>query len=200
MSRELTGRRCSPEAKVVIYVVDQEAAKRDLSLPSKLADSANLAKFVRNVLPGILEGMKAKYGWADLPRTVIHDKASYMVTSQHQRLQITFAEALRAGGFRSWVGGASGTESTQWLAKKLGDVYPHETLIAHIRRLLDGDFNTSRIFETPAQFTARMKKVEEHLNSDRFAAPGGGGLLALAKELPDRCREVVRRGGERIPK
>jgi uncharacterized protein (UPF0303 family) len=39
-----------------------------------------------------------------------------------------------------------------------------------------------------------------HLNSDRFAAPGGGGLLALAKELPERCREVIRRQGERIPK
>jgi len=144
--------------------------------------------------------MKVKYGWSDLPRSVVHDKASYMVTHSHQRLQITFAEALRAGGFRSWVGGDSGHDTTKWLVKKWGDVYPHETLIAHIRRLLDGDFSTNKIFETPAQLTARMKKVEEHLNSDNFAAPGGGGLLALAKELPDRCREVVKRQGERIPK
>ena len=37
-------------------------------------------------------------------------------------------------------------------------------------------------------------------NSDSFAAPDGGGLLALAKELPDKCREVIKRQGERIPK
>ena len=33
-----------------------------------------------------------------------------------------------------------------------------------------------------------------------FAAPGGGGLLALAKETLGRCEELVRRQGERLPK
>ena len=44
-----------------------------------------------------------------------------------------------------------------------------------------------------------MKRVEGHLNSDRFAAPGDGGLLAPAKELPERCRKVIE-NGERFPK
>ena len=38
---------------------------------------------------------------------------------------------------------------------------------------------------------------------DRFgigAAVGGGGLTALAREWYWRCQEVVRRGGERLPK
>ena len=72
--------------------------------------------------------------------------------------------------------------------------------ISHIRRLLDREFTCRKLFESPSKFTRRMKQMEEHLNSDRFVAPGGGGLLALAKELPDRCREVIKRKGERIPK
>ena len=185
---------------VYIYVVDAEAAKQDPSLPAKLNDSTNLAKFVSNVLPEILQRMKTQHGWSDLPRTVVHDKASYMCTAPHQRLQISFAEALRAGGFKSWVGGESGHDSTTWLVKKWGDVYVHETLISHIRRLLDREFCCNELFESPTEFTRRMKQVEGHLNSKSFAAPGGGGLLALAKELPNRCREVIKRGGERIPK
>jgi hypothetical protein len=144
--------------------------------------------------------MKSKYDWADLPRTVVHDKASYFVTAKHERLQIDFAEALRAENFRSWAGGEDGAASTKWLVKKLGDLYVHETLIAHIRRLLDNDFATTHLFETPAQFTERMGKVERHLNSKAFAAPRGGGLLALAKETLGRCQELVNRGGERLPK
>jgi hypothetical protein len=185
---------------VVIYIVDQAAAAEDPRLPSKLSDSANVAKFVRHVLPGILQRMKTKYNWADVPRTVVHDKASYFVTARHERLQIDFAESLRAERFRSWVGGEDGTESTKWLVKKLGDLYVHETLIAHIRRLLESDFATTHLFETPAQFGERMLKVERHLNSRDFAAPGGGGLLALAKETLGRCDELVRLKGERIPK
>ena len=38
--------------KILIYVLDKEAAKEDPALPEKLTDSKNLAKFVRNVLPG----------------------------------------------------------------------------------------------------------------------------------------------------
>ena len=88
----------------------------------------------------------------------------------------------------------------QSLAKLLGDLYLHETLISHIRRLLDNDFAPERIDETPRQFRARMQKVEDHLNSPAFKAPGGQGLMGLAKELRPRCEELVRRKGERLPK
>ena len=73
------------------------------------------------------------------------------------------------------------------MVRKWGDVYPHETLIAHIRRLLDQEFVSSRLSETPAQFKQRLQRVEDHLNSPAFAAPGGTGLLGLAKELRPRC-------------
>ena len=42
--------------------------------------------------------------------------------------------------------------------------------------------------------------VEDHMNSPAFAACGGSGLEGLAKELRNRCEEVVRRRGERLPK
>ena len=109
-----------------------------------------------------------------------------------------FAEALHKGGFRSWVG--DGTASTKWLVKKWGDVYVHETLISHIRRLLDTDFATTKVQETPKQFMSRMQKVEDHLNSEDFAAPNGGGLRSLAKEMFSRCNKVIKLQGERIPK
>ena len=185
--------------KVRIYVVDTEAARDDTRLPQKLADSVNLAKFVRHVLPAELEQMQAEHDWHDLPRVVVHDKASYMVTAQHERLQVGFAAALQESGFRSWVG-ADSAATTKWLVKKFGDVYVHETLIAHIRRLLDTDFVATKINESPPQFKQRMKRVEDHLNSDAFAAPNGTGLLGLAKELRSRCEEVIRRKGQRIPK
>ena len=46
-----------------------------------------------------------------------------------------------------------------------------------------------------------MQKVEDFMNSDAFAAEDGGrGLPGLAKEMLDRCAEVVKRKGDRIPK
>ena len=36
--------------------------------------------------------------------------------------------------------------------------------------------------------------------SENFAAPDGGGLGALAKEMFGRCQEVIDLKGERIPK
>ncbi len=51
-----------------------------------------------------------------------------------------------------------------------------------------------------AHFKARMQRVEDHMNSDAFAAPDGTGLLGLAKELKSRCEEVVKSGGRCIPK
>ena len=130
---------------------------------------------------------------------MVHDNASYMVTNQHERLHVTFAQALVAAGFRSWIGGIH--DSTKWLVKKFGDVYLHETVVAHIRRLLATDFNSTKLEETPAQFKRRMKRVEDHMNSKDFAAANRGrGLRGLAKELLDRCDRVIALEGERIPK
>ena len=86
------------------------------------------------------------------------------------------------------------------MVKKLGDVYLHETVISHVRRLLDGALAHRKIYETPEHIVTRMKKVETHMNSASFKAPDGRGLEGLAKDLKWRCEEVVRLKGERIPK
>ena len=112
-----------------------------------------------------------------------------MVSPAHERLQVRFAAALQEASFTSWVGDSDA--QTGWMVRKWGDVYPHETLIAHLRRLLDQEFVASKLSETPAQFKQRLQRVEDHLNSAAFAAPGGTGLLGLAKELRPRCQRVV---------
>ena len=90
---------------------------------------------------------------------------------------------------------------SNWLVKKLGDLYLHETAISHIRRLLGDDFACTHLGETPSHFRGRMDKVENHMNSIAFArAGGGGGLEKLAKELRPRCQELIRLKGERLPK
>ena len=183
-----------------IYVCDPAVAAEDDRHPASLADSQNVAKFVRHVLPQILLEMKKAYKWTTLPKTVVHDKASYMVTTAHERLNGTFAKGLRDGGFKSWIG-PDLNSSTEWLAKKWGDVYLHETVNSHIHRLLDTDFACPRLHETLAQFAVRVKKVEKYMNSPQFKAKDGGrGLLGLAQDLRKRCQEVVDRSGERIPK
>ena len=50
------------------------------------------------------------------------------------------------------------------------------------------------------QFKSRLQKVEDHLNSETFAAPDGGGLRALAKEMLGRCKQVIDLKGKRVPK
>ena len=98
-----------------------------------------------------------------------------------------FAQALDDGGFTSWIGGNH--ETTSWLVPKWGDVHLHETVISHIRRLLDTDFACTRLGETPSQFAKRMKKVENYMNSDAFAkADGGRGLMGW----PTTCQHVAR--------
>ena len=89
-----------------------------------------------------------------------------------------------AAGFRSWIGGIH--DSTKWLVEKFGDVCLRETVVAHIRRLLATEFNSSKLEKTPAQFKRRMKCVEDHMNSKHFAAANGGSLRGLAKELLDQ--------------
>ena len=96
------------------------------------------------------------------------------------------------------MGGPSA--NTGWLVAKWGDVYVHETLIAHIRRLLDTEYTCATPGETVAHFKARMQKVEAHLNSPEFTLPGGRGLEGLARDMLARCAEVVTRKGQRIPK
>lgn len=142
--------------------------------------------------------MKAKHKWTTIPRTVVHDKASYMVSAAAQRLNAPFAVALKDAGFRSWVGGIS--DSTEWLVGKLGDLYLHETLISHIRRLLDQDFVSQKLHETIPQFKKRVLQVVNHLNSDSFSAPNGEGLPGLARRLRERCSAIVLLKGERLPK
>ena len=121
-----------------------------------------------------------------------------MVTSAHDRLQLSFAGALEAAGLASWTGGVSG--STRWLVKKFGDVYIHETVISHIRRLLDDEFACQKLGESPQHFAARMLKIQGYMNSPAFAGKVGGGLEALAADLRPRCQKVVQLKGQRIPK
>ena len=142
--------------------------------------------------------MTNTYKWKSTPRTIVHDKASYMVSPHHDRLQMVFAKGLVEGGLKSWLGAPS--DSTEWLSARWGDVYPHETAISHVRRLLDTEYMCARTHETEQQFRLRMRKVERHMNSTAFAAVGGRGLLGLCKGMRSRCEDVIRRGGERIPK
>ena len=69
---------------------------------------------MRNILPGILGDMKVEYGWRTLPRTIVHDKASYMVAARYDRLQVVFAQALVGAGFKSWLG-----DKASWCLKRL---------------------------------------------------------------------------------
>ena len=119
-----------------------------------------------------------------------------MVTNSHERLHITFAEALAQAGLKSWIGGPHAT--SKWLVSRLGDLYLHETVISHIRRLLENRFPCLHAQETVAQFRARMDRVVQHMNSDEFGT--GGGLPSLARDLRQRCQELVRLNGERLPK
>ena len=182
--------------KVSIYVCDAEAARRDVKLPARLNDGAELAKFIRNVLPGILSDMQLLHGWSRAPRTVVHDKASYFVAPRSQHLTSTFADALRGAKLKSWLGDADADCS--WLAGRLGDVYPHETVISHIRRGLDHRFPRSTPGETRSRFANRMAKVEAYMNSAEFQARDGGGLASLTESLRERCRRVAHLDGERL--
>ena len=108
------------------------------------------------------------------PPSVIHHRC-IMVTHAHERLNGTFANALKAAGFISWVG-KDLTSPTNWLVKKFGDVYLHETANSHIHRLLDTDFACRRLRETVPQFKTRVKKLETFMNSKKFKAKKGGGV------------------------
>ena len=53
------------------------------------------------------------------------------------------------------------------------------------------------LYETPVQLAARMSKVEHHLNYDMG---DGDSLLNLGKDLHQRCGELKKLRGERLPK
>ena len=94
--------------------------------------------------------------------------------------------------FTSWA-----DEDCTWLAKCLGDFYPHETVISHVRRLLATKFSKCSLWETPGQFKARMLKVEEYMN---YQMGNGESLQNLGKELLERAERLKRLKGERLPK
>ena len=101
---------------------------------------------------------------------------------------------LRA--LRGWLG--NGDADCRWLAGWLGDVYPHETVIGHIRRALNRRFHRSTPGETRNRFKNRMQRVEDYMNSNEFAARDGGGLGSLAVCLHERCSRVSALEGERL--
>jgi hypothetical protein len=182
--------------KVYVYVCDADAAARDATLPASLNVGHELSKFIKNVLPDILDGMRGMYGWGRTPRTVVHDKASYMVAPKSQRLAAPFAGALRAAKLKSWLGDED--DDCSWLAGRLGDLYPHETVISHIRRSLDHRFPRSTPGETRGRFANRMEKVVGYMNSKEFKARDGGGLPALTECLRERCQRLKLLKGERL--
>ena len=119
-----------------------------------------------------------------------------MASPFHDRLNVVFADALEANGLRSWVGSAA--DSAGWLCARFADVYPHETAISHIRRLLDHEFTCARTHETVAQFRLRMGGVVAHMNSEGFKAKDGTGLPGLCRSLRDRCERVLAVGDGRL--
>ena len=182
--------------KVSIYVCNVDAARRDARLPARLNEGSELGKFIQNVLPGILAEMQDEHGWSRTPRTVVHDKASYFVAPKSQRLASAFAHALRNAKLKSWLG--DGEADCSWLVGRLGDVYPHETVISHIRSGLDHRYPRAMPGETRARFAARMAKVQAYMNSNEFRARDGGGLASLAQALRERCVRVSELKGERL--
>ena len=87
-----------------------------------------------------------------------------------------------------------------WLSGKMGDVYPHETAIAHIRRLLSGKFATAKVGESLKQFRRRLDLVEQEMNSDHVGADADKeSLMRVSKCMRDRCQKIIDANGERIP-
>ena len=158
---------------------------------AKLNSSVKVAEFLCDRLPAVLDKMKDEWGWTNVPRVILHDKASYFVNSNNNQLNPTFAAGLRAGKFKSWV-----EDDTKWLASHLGDFYPHESVISHVRRLLSTKFGKSSLYETPRQFAERMLKVERHMNNEMG---DGDALQKLGGDLHKRAADLKKLKGERLP-
>ena len=54
--------------------------------------------------------------------------------------------------------------------------------------------------ETVAQFTQRLQRVAEKMNSPAFAGAHGRGLPGLSTQMLARCRWVVKNKGQRYLK
>ena len=93
------------------------------------------------------------------------------------------------------------SDTTEWLAPRWGNVYLHETVIAHIRRLLDTDYRCASLNETAPRFQGRMNRVAAHLHSPNFRAHGGRGMCGLAKDLRRHLRFASMSGNvkRRVP-
>ena len=158
---------------------------------AKLDNNAKIVEFVKHRLPQVLEEMKQEFGWSNPPKVLLHDKASYFVS--HHKLNPTFAAGLRAGRFKSWVEG----DDCKWLARRLGDFYPHESVISHVRRLLATKFGKCSLWEKPEQFKARMLKVEQYMN---YEMSEGKAMEKLGRALLKRADLLKNLEGERLPK
>ena len=162
-----------------------------------LCNMSAVASFVKDKLPGVLEDMKQEFGWSNVPRVVLHDKASYFVDTAQNRMNRTFAAGLKAGGFTTWMD--IGDAGTKWLSAHLGDLYLHETVVSHVRRLQAGKFTRKNLVnETPEQFASRMAQIEQYLNYE--LGDDGAALQRLGRELHDRCATLKKLKGQRIPK
>ena len=162
---------------------------------AKLTNGKGAAAFVRDTLPGVLASMKKEWKWSTIPRVVLHDKGSYFVDNTKHCLSKAFAAGLRAGGFTSWVG-----DDSRWLAKNLGDYYLHETVISHVRRLLNTKFMRKALNESPSEFRARMLKVEKYMNYEMGKNGRGKALQELGDTLHQRSEALKQLQGERLPK
>ena len=173
--------------RLKLVVLTERDAKGNIV---QLNNSAQVAQFVRHRLQSVLEEMQEEWGWTNTPKVVFHDKASYFINNDH--VNPTFAAGLRAGRFKSWA-----DDGCPWLARHLGDFYPHETVISHVRRLLGTKFSKCSLWETPEQFKARMLKVEKYMN---YEMGDGQSLQKLGKALLNRAEQLKQGGGERLPK
>ena len=61
---------------------------------AKLTNSESAAAFVRDILPGVLASMKKEWKWSNIPRAVLHDKASYFVNKRSDRHAKTCLQSL----------------------------------------------------------------------------------------------------------
>ena len=61
---------------------------------AKLTNSESAAAFVRDILPGVLASMKKDWKWRNIPRAVLHDKASDFVNKRSDRHAKTCRQSL----------------------------------------------------------------------------------------------------------
>ena len=71
---------------------------------------------------------------------------------------------------------------------------------SYVQARQEDDFACRRLGETVPQFTHRISKVAERMNSPAFSGGDGRGLPGLATELHERCRWVIDNKGQRYPK